>query len=44
MTMTKEQILHCLSVLKEVQRGFRMNTNIDTAIRHYESVLKEMDK
>lgn len=42
--MTKEQIIHCVSVLKEVQKDFRFNTNIDTAIREYESRLKELEK
>lgn len=42
--MTKEQIIHCVAVLKEVQKEFRFNTNIDTAIREYESRLKELDK
>ena len=42
--MTKEQILHCLAVLKEVEKEFRYNTNIDTIINTYESQLKEMEK
>ena len=42
--MTKEQILHCLAVLKEVEKEFRYHTNIDTIIKTYESQLKEMEK
>lgn len=42
--MTKEQMLHSIAVMKEVQKEFRLNTNIDTAIRTYESLIKEMEK
>lgn len=42
--MTKEQMKNCLAVLKEVQREFRVNTNLDTAIRTYESRIKEMER
>lgn len=42
--MTKEQILRCLAALKEVEKEFRYNTNIDTIIKTYESQLKEMEK
>lgn len=42
--MTKEQILRCISVLKEVEKEFRYNTNIDTIIKTYESRIKEMEK
>lgn len=42
--MTKEQMLNCISVLKEVQKEFRFNTNIDTVVTTYESIIKEMEK
>lgn len=42
--MTKEQMLNCISVLKEVQKEFRVNTNIDTIINTYESIISEMEK
>lgn len=42
--MTKEQMLKCISFLKEVQKEFRFNTNIDTVVTTYESIIKEMEK
>lgn len=42
--MTKEQMLNCISVLKEVQKEFRVNTNIDMIINTYESIIREMEK
>ena len=41
--MTKEKFIQSrIDTLKEIQKEFRNNTNIDTAISHYESILKEI--
>ena len=42
--MTKEQILKCLAVLKEVEKEFRGNMNLDTIIKTYEAEIREMEK
>lgn len=42
--MTKDQMLNCLAVLKEVEKEFRYNTNIDVIIRTYETKIKELEK
>lgn len=44
MSRNRETIEHYVSVLREVQQEFHVHTNIDTAIRTYESILKEMEK
>ena len=42
MEMPKEKIEERLNIVKEIAASFRPNTNIDTVIRHYESILKEI--
>ena len=42
--MTKKKIIEALAWLREIEKMFRVNTNIDTAIRTLESELKEMEK
>ena len=42
--MTKKQMIEALAWLREVQKEFRGNTNLDTIIRTYETVIKEMEK
>lgn len=41
--MTKEEFIQSrIDTLKEIQKEFRNNTNIDTAIKQYEAILKEI--
>ena len=42
--MTKEQMIEALAWLREVQKEFHVHTNIDTAIKTYESIIKEIEK
>lgn len=42
--MTKDKMIEALAWLKEVNKEFRPNTNLDTIIREYESRIKELEK
>lgn len=43
--MTKKEFIQSrIDTLNEIQKEFRNNTNIDTAISHYKSILKEIKK
>lgn len=39
-----DQLKYYISVLQNILKEFRMNTNVETIIKSYESKIKELEK